>query len=63
MGKPIQHPSRQAIAALVLRRGAVWMVMGLAGGVLGVFAVGSLLRNLLFGVRPFDPVSLAAAAA
>lgn len=62
MGKPIQHPSRKAIAAFVLRQGAVWMAVGLAGGILGVLAVGSLLRNLLFGVRPFDPVTLGATA-
>jgi len=54
--------SRQAIAGLVLRQGAVWMAVGLAGGIVGVVMVGSLLRNLLFGVRALDPVTLGATA-
>ena len=36
------------------------MVIGLAGGVVGVVLVGSMLRNLLYGVQPFDPFTLAA---
>ena len=54
--------SRQRIAGLVLRQGATWMAFGLAGGVVGVVAVGSLLRNLLYGVTPLDPVTMAATA-
>ena len=54
--------SRRAIAALVLRQGGVWMAAGLAAGGLGVVAVARLLRNLLFGVPPFDPLALGAAA-
>ncbi|HEU4631225.1 MAG TPA: ABC transporter permease [Gemmatimonadaceae bacterium] len=54
--------SRGAIAALVLRQGAVWMLLGLAGGAAGVVAVSRLLRGLLYGVQPFDPVTLAATA-
>ena len=50
--------SRQAIAGLVLRQGAVWMALGLVGGALGVVLVGWLVRDLLYGVRPFDPVAL-----
>ncbi|HTG36347.1 MAG TPA: ABC transporter permease [Thermoanaerobaculia bacterium] len=52
--------TRQAIAGLVLRGGAVWMAAGLAGGAVGVVAVARLLRNLLFGVPPFDPIALGA---
>ena len=51
---------RRAIAALVLRAGALWMAIGLAGGALGVVAVGRLLRNLLYGVPPSDPIALGA---
>ena len=54
--------SRQRIAGLVLRQGATWMAFGLAGGIVGVLAVGSLLRNLLYGVTPLDPVTMAATA-
>lgn len=55
--------SRQAIAALVLRQGAVWMVAGLAGGAVGVMVVARLLGGLLYGVAPLDPMTLGAAAA
>ncbi len=54
--------SRRAIAGLVLRQGGGWMAAGLAAGALGVVAVARLLRNLLYGVAPFDPVALGAAA-
>ena len=50
--------TRQAIAGLVLRGGAAWMAAGLAFGALGVVAVARLLRNLLYGVPPFDPIAL-----
>lgn len=52
--------TRQAIAGLVLRGGAAWMAAGLAFGALGVVAVARLLRNLLYGVPPFDPIALGA---
>jgi putative ABC transport system permease protein len=50
--------TRQGIAGLVLRQGATWMAVGLAIGIVGVAFVGSTLRNLLFGVKPFDPLTL-----
>jgi predicted permease len=46
------------IAELVLRQGGVWMLAGLAGGALGVVLVARLVSGLLYGVRPFDPVTL-----
>jgi predicted permease len=52
--------TRQAVAGLVLRGGAAWMAAGLAAGAAGVVVVARLLRNLLFGVPPFDPVALGA---
>jgi putative ABC transport system permease protein len=52
-----------AIVALMLRQGAGWMAIGLAGGVLGIIVVVWLLRNLLYGVQPFDPVALGSAIA
>ena len=51
-----------AIAALVLRQGAVWMAAGLAVGALGIVVVARLVSNLLYGVAPFDPLTLAASA-
>ena len=54
--------SRARIAALVLRQGGVWMAAGLAAGAVGVVAVSRLVGSLLYGVAPFDPVALGAAA-
>jgi putative ABC transport system permease protein len=55
--------SRSDIAALVLRQGALWLGAGLVLGLLGVIATTRVLRNLLFGVTPFDAVAIGAALA
>ena len=52
-----------AIAGLVLRQGAGWMAIGLAGGAMGVIVVVRLLRGLLYEVPPFDPIALGGAVA
>jgi len=52
--------TRPAIARLVLRGGAAWMMAGLAAGAAGVVVVARLVRNLLYGVPPFDPIALGA---
>ncbi|AHG89754.1 permease [Gemmatirosa kalamazoonensis] len=54
--------SRGGIAATVLRQGAAYMAAGLALGALGVVAVSRMLAGLLYGVPPFDPIALGAAA-
>lgn len=46
------------IGALVLRQGGTWLLAGLAGGAVGVMVVARLVRGLLFGVPPFDPLVL-----
>jgi ABC-type antimicrobial peptide transport system permease subunit len=46
------------IAGLVLRQGGVWMLAGLGAGALGVLLVARLVSGLLYGVRPFDPITL-----
>jgi putative ABC transport system permease protein len=51
----------RAIAGLLLRQGAGWMAVGLAGGAIGVGFVVRLLRGLLYEVPPFDPIALGAA--
>jgi putative ABC transport system permease protein len=51
-----------AIAALMLRQGAGWMAAGLAVGALGIVMGARLVGNLLYGVAPFDPLTLAASA-
>jgi ABC-type antimicrobial peptide transport system permease subunit len=50
--------SRGGIAALVLRQGATWMMAGMVGGAAGIVVVARLVRDLLYGVRPFDPIVL-----
>jgi hypothetical protein len=52
-----------AIVVLMLRQGAGWMTIGLAGGALGMIVVVRLLRTLLYGLQPFDPVALGSAVA
>lgn len=50
--------TRAAIAALVLRQGGVWMMLGLAVGGFGVTMAASLLRAQVHGIPPFDPVAI-----
>ena len=52
-----------AIAALVLRQGTAWMGAGLAVGALGIVVVVRLVRDLLYGVEPFDPLTVGASVA
>jgi predicted permease len=50
-----------AIAGLVLRQGAKWILVGLAAGVVGIVLVVQLVRDLLYQVSPFDATVLGAA--
>jgi predicted lysophospholipase L1 biosynthesis ABC-type transport system permease subunit len=52
--------SPAAIAALVVRQGIVWLALGLVGGLAGVAVVGRFVAGLLYGVKPFDPLTLGA---
>jgi ABC-type antimicrobial peptide transport system permease subunit len=54
---------RGAIVQLVLQSGAKLAVLGCAIGLGGAIAASRLLRSLLFGVSPFDPLALSVAAA
>jgi len=53
---------RGAIMRLVLESGAKLAVVGCVLGLGGAVAASGLLRSLLFGVSPFDPLVLTAAA-
>ncbi|HEX6632296.1 MAG TPA: FtsX-like permease family protein, partial [Gemmatimonadaceae bacterium] len=48
---------------LVMAHGARLAALGLVLGTVGALALGRLLRGLLYGVRPGDPLTLAAVAA
>ncbi|MFL5612544.1 MAG: ADOP family duplicated permease [Gemmatimonadaceae bacterium] len=53
--------TRGAIAGLVLRQGAMWMLVGLAAGTVGVILVARVLQAQLFGVAALDPIAIGAA--
>ena len=53
---------RGAVISLVLRSGAKLAVIGCVVGLAGAVAASGLLKSMLFGVSPFDPIVLAAAA-
>ena len=46
------------IATLVLRQGAGWIAGGLAIGGFGIVLVVQLVRDLLYGITPFDPITV-----
>ncbi|MGH9309543.1 MAG: ABC transporter permease [Vicinamibacterales bacterium] len=51
--------SRAAVLVLFLRDSLTVIVAGVAGGLAGAFALTRLLRALLFGVTPTDPLTFA----
>jgi putative ABC transport system permease protein len=55
--------SRAAIVRLVMRQAAVVTATGLVAGIVAGLAAARALSAILFGVPPWDPLSLAAAAA
>lgn len=55
--------SRAAVLGLVVRQRMSLLVAGLAAGLVLSLALMWVLSSLLYAVRPYDPVSLAAAAA
>jgi putative ABC transport system permease protein len=48
---------RASVIGLVLRQGSVPVAAGVVVGLLGAFAVGRAMRQLLFNVEPADPVT------
>jgi predicted permease len=52
--------SRQRIVGLVLRQGMKPVVIGMAVGVVTALVLTRFMVNLLYGVRPADPLTLAA---
>ena len=52
-----------AIAVLVLKQSAWWISAGLIGGAFGILVVARLLRDVVYGVPPFDPLAIGAAVA
>ena len=54
--------STGGVQAMVVRDGLRLVVLGLAFGVVGAISVTGLLRGVLFGVEPTDPLTLASVA-
>ena len=55
LGSPRRH-----VVGLILRQGSIWMVIGVGVGVIGMNAIARSVRGLLYGVPPYDPVTVAA---
>jgi putative ABC transport system permease protein len=51
---------RSRVRGMIVGEGATLMIIGATIGVLGAAAITRALSSLLFGVRPFDPVTYAA---
>ena len=49
---------RGRVLRMILREGGVLLVIGLALGVTGAFFAAGVMRGLLFGVAPHDPITL-----
>jgi ABC-type antimicrobial peptide transport system permease subunit len=54
--------SPRTVAAFVLRRGGSAAAAGLVGGIAGALLLGPVLRSLLYGITPGDPVTILAVA-
>jgi putative ABC transport system permease protein len=50
------------VLAMVVRQGAVPILLGVIGGVAGALAIGGAVASLLYEVRPRDPVIMSAVA-
>jgi predicted permease len=53
---------RGRVQRMILREGGTLLVVGLALGVTGAFFAARVIRGLLFGVAPSDPLTMAAVA-
>ena len=49
---------RRNIVSLVFGQGARWVLAGVAIGVAGALALATLLRSMIYGVNPLNPVTL-----
>jgi putative ABC transport system permease protein len=54
--------TRRSLVAQVMRRAATLTAAGLSLGLFAALGVGGVLRSLLFGISPWDAISLAGAA-
>jgi putative ABC transport system permease protein len=55
--------TRGQLITLFLKDGGVVLIVGIAGGLFGAWAIGRMLQHELHGVRPMDAVTLLGAAA
>jgi putative ABC transport system permease protein len=51
--------TREQIVGYFLRQGATLAALGIAIGVVGVLALGHVLRPLVYGISPRDPLTIA----
>jgi len=55
--------SRGAVLTMVLRQGLTLVLLGLAGGTIGALCLVRLMKEVLFGVSPTDPLTFLAVTA
>jgi ABC-type antimicrobial peptide transport system permease subunit len=55
--------SRGAVMTMVLRQGLTLVLLGLAGGTIGALCLARLMKEVLFGVSPTDPLTFLAVTA
>ena len=53
--------TRSSILKLVFRQGMTFILLGIAAGVAGAWALSRILHNFLFEIKPADPISFAVA--
>ena len=62
IGIRIAVGARPAQAAWTIVRGVAFFVfIGIAGGIAGALSLSSLIRRVLFGIQPNDPLTLSTA--
>lgn len=54
--------TQQDVVGMMVRQASLWIGIGATAGVVGSLAVAHAIGSLLFGIRPNDPATLAAAA-
>jgi putative ABC transport system permease protein len=55
LGSPRSH-----VVGLIVWQGMVWMVVGVGVGAIGMNTIARAIRGLLYGVPPYDPVTIVA---
>jgi ABC-type antimicrobial peptide transport system permease subunit len=47
------------VKGMILRESTLLATVGISGGIAGVFLLSQLVNSMLYGIQPYDPVSMA----